>query len=58
MKAGRLVDEVDFLLPRLEELNDVPTEQVERMQMDEPPEDKQDERTNAVNSRGAEDDTL
>jgi hypothetical protein len=35
MKAGRLVDEVDFLLPRLEQANDVPSEQMERMHMDE-----------------------
>lgn len=57
IKAGRLVDEVDFLLPRLQELNDVPTEQGERMQMDKPPEDKKDEGTSRVNSRGPEEDT-
>ena len=58
MKAGRLLDEVDFLLPRLQEANEVPSEQVERMQMDETFVDRKDEQKNPSVSQGADEDML
>lgn len=35
VKAGRLVDDVDYLHPQLEEKTEMPSEQVERIQVDE-----------------------
>lgn len=51
MKAGRLVDDVDYLLPQLEEEIEMPSEQVERMQVDE-----QGDKENHMNESAGQDD--
>lgn len=58
-KAGRLIDDVDYLLPRLgEEETEMSREQVEKMQTEEKVDDKEEESRHSFDAQEDQDEML